>query len=516
MADDSKPSLSRRVVVQAGLAAGAQALLPGCDRTERSANPVIAPLDGGRIDADPTGGRGGDPEAPIDARAATPDAGRVEVGEDLGASADAADEVPALSDQEKLAAIDTVVVLCMENRSFDHYLGARSLLEGLPVDGLTAKMKNPDREGRDVFVNLLDRYATADPPHTWDPVHRQWNGGAMDGFVREFTGVPAADVMGYYGRAGVPVLWGLADGFVTCDRWFSSVLGPTWPNRMYMHGGTSLGVTDNVPVVLGFTSVFALMTEAGHSHANYFVDVPWAAGGYLKTGGNLPIERFFSDAAAGKLPKFALIDPGYFGPAANDDHPSHDVRLGQAFIASIYSALAQSPQWNRCLFVVTYDEHGGFYDHVAPPVVTDQRADFRQLGMRVPTVVAGGAVRRGQTVSTTFDHVTVMSTLTRRFGLRTVNNRVGATADLSACIDPALVARPRPGPVLPPAPPVTMNRVLEIDRATRGIRPHAHAELWDMAEAGRIPAALDRRAQALAITQHWLRQGERLGALEVR
>jgi phospholipase C len=516
MADDVPSSLSRRVVVKVGLAATAQALLVGCDKApDRSVSAVITSPDAAAADL----GAGPAPSPDPDVGPGALDAGRVEVL-DAGPADDAdtstADAWPNLSDAERLAAIDTVVVLCMENRSFDHYLGARSLIEGRPVDGLTPAMKNPSRDGQDVFVNLLERYATVDPAHDWDPVHRQWNGGAMDGFAREFAGLPAADVMGYYGRDGVPVLWGMADHFVTCDRWFSSVLGPTWPNRMYLHGGTSLGVRDNVPIPFGFTSVFALMTEAGHSHANYFVDIPWATGGYLKTSGNLPIERFFSDAAAGTLPNFALVDPGFFGPAANDDHPAHDVRLGQAYIASIYRALAASPQWNRCLFVITYDEHGGFFDHVAPPPVTDQRADFRQLGVRVPAVVAGGPVLRGRTVSTVFDHVSVLATLTKRFGLRTVNNRITATNDLAGCIDPALVGRPQPAPELPPAPPVTMNRIIEIDRATRGVRPRAHAELWDLAQAGRIPRALDRRAQALEITRHWLGQGQRLGAFELR
>jgi phospholipase C len=222
MANDVPSNLSRRVVVKVGLAATAQALLVGCDKApDRSAGAVITPADAAAVDA----GVAPDPDVipgPADGDVVEPspsDGGAV-------VSADAP-PAPSLSDAERLSAIDTVVVLCMENRSFDHYLGARSLIEGRPVDGLTAAMKNPSRDGQDVFVNLLDRYGTVDPPHDWDPVHRQWNRGAMDGFAREFAGLPAADVMGYYGRDGVPVLWGMADHFVTCDRWFSSVLGPT-------------------------------------------------------------------------------------------------------------------------------------------------------------------------------------------------------------------------------------------------------------------------------------------------
>ncbi len=452
------------------------------------------------------GPRDGQVMSPSDTAA---DAAGVEVREARDSAADP-------SAKDLLSAIDTIVVLCMENRSFDHYLGARSLIEGRPVDGLRADMKNVAASGREFFVNPMRTFAGQDPPHGWASCHRQWNDGAMDGFVREMGETGADEVMGYYVREQVPVLWGLADHFVTCDRWFASVLGPTWPNRLYLHGGTSLGLRENVPLAFGFTSVFEQLGDAGLTHANYFVDVPWAAGGYFKTSGNLPVDRFFQAAKSGTLPAFSLIDPGFFGPAANDDHPAHDVRLGQAFIASVYAALRASPQWDRCLFVVTYDEHGGFFDHVPPPEMPDARADFRRLGVRVPGLVAGGAVKRGATVSTLFDHVSVVATVARRFGLPELTARVRATNDLSSCIDPTLLGRPRPGPELPPAPAIDMRRLVEIDRMTRGQRPAQHAELWDLAQAGVIPSALDRRAEALAITRAWLGDGERLGAVRLK
>jgi phospholipase C len=489
------PLLSRRVVL-----AGAGALL-GCSGTPGG---VMRTLGQDAVAPNPL------PDAVSPPRPPGLDAGAVEVSGETAPEA----RPPALSDDELLAAIDTVVVLCMENRSFDQVFGARSLLEGRPVDGITREMKNVARDGREIFVNPLDRFSTPDPPHTWDPVHRQWNEGAMDGFAREFGDVGVADVMGYYGRAQLPVSWALADHFVTCDRWFSSVLGATWPNRLYLHGASSNGVRENLPTS-NFTSIFTSLTEAKLSHANYFVDIPWAAGGYLKTGGNLPIERFFSDAASGKLPVFSVVDPGFFGAAANDDHPAHDVRLGQAFINTVYNAVRFGPQWNRCLFVVIYDEHGGFFDHVPPPQTLDARPEFRQLGMRVPALVAGGVVRRGQTISQVFDHVSIIATLTKRFALTPLNPRVAVTAHLAACIDPALVGHPQPGPELPLAPPINMARLAQLDASTRGVRPTQHTELWDLAQTGRIPGALDRRAQALAITRHWLRVGADLGALRL-
>jgi len=192
------------------------------------------------------------------------------------------------------------------------------------------------------------------------------------------------------------------------------------------------------------------------------------------------------------------------------------VRLGQAFIGSVYAALRSSPQWNRCLLVVTYDEHGGFFDHLPPPAVTDENAAFRRLGVRVPGLVAGATVRRGATVAKTFDHVSVIATLTRRFGLRPLNDRAGATNDLSACIDPALVDNPRPGPALPPAPVIPMASLVERDRQLAGLPPRHHRELWQAAEALKLPPALDRRRQSLAVAEHWLSAGERLRALRLR
>lgn len=150
-----------------------------------------------------------------------------------------------------------------------------------------------------------------------------------------------------------------------------------------------------------------------------------------------------------------MIDPTLTaGPTiGNDDHPPADVRDGQAFIASIYDALAASPNWDRCLLVIIYDEHGGFYDHVPPPLTTEaQHPGFEQLGFRIPALIVGPQVRSGCVNGTVFDHVSVAATVAKRWGLEPLNERVAAAADLSSCIDPALIDNPRP--------PVSLPRVL--------------------------------------------------------
>src|SRR6185503_17067203 len=164
----------------------------------------------------------------------------------------------------------------------------------------------------------------------------------------------------------------------------------------------------------------------GISAVNYFHDIAWKSGALLKTSGNQGIEKFFEAAAAGTLPQFSMIDPQFFGSGANDDHPDHDVQLGQALIATVFNALAKSPQWSKCLFVLTYDEHGGFFDHVAPPTTVDDDSDFEQMGFRVPTIVAGPFVKRGCAVSTVLEHTSIIKTLTTRFDLPLLTQRVAA------------------------------------------------------------------------------------------
>jgi len=413
-----------------------------------------------------------------------------------------------LSPEELLAPIETIVVLCMENRSFDHYLGSLQLIEGKAVDGLNGLESNPDPDGLPVLVHPLDDFTVDDPPHGWDAAHDQWNAGQNNGFVTAHAGATQDDVMGYHVRSQLPATYALADAFTVCDRWFASVLGPTWPNRYYLHGATSKGQTGNSPV-FGFKSVFEVLDDAGVSHKNYYHDVAWATGAYFKLDGLGTIESFFTAAQNGTLPSFCLIDPQFFGNGANDDHPDHDIQLGQALIASVYEALAQSPQWGKTLFVITYDEHGGFFDHVAPPTTVDGDADFEQLGFRVPALVAGPFVRKGCVVSTTFDHVAVLKTLARRFGLPSLNARMDAANDLSSCIDPAYLANPQPPAVLPPVP-VSLSRVFR-----HPPRRVSQPELWTMAELGLIPSRLDRRAEGDAIARRVLDHGVRLGAVRL-
>jgi phospholipase C len=347
------------------------------------------------------------------------------------------------------ATIDTIVVLMMENRSFDHYLGSLRLEEGnTDVDGLDASMSNPDSDGVEHAVARASVDCLADPGHSWESSHDQFNGGANDGFVQDYEGrsddTLVAEVMGYFTRAELPITYALADAYAPCDAWFCSVMGPTWPNRFYGHAGSSDGQDDNsFPSDGAFTfpTVWKKLEEAGVGWHYYYTDVPFLAlfADHMSDDTFGFIEDFFDDAAAGTLPGVVWIDPGF---TFNDDHPPHHPGLGQEVIAAVYNALASSPQWDRCLLIVTYDEHGGFFDHVAPPTSADDNADigFDQLGFRVPTLLVGPYVRPGVD-HTTYDHTSWLKYVCERFGLTPWTARIEAATSIAGVLDTDRMAR---------------------------------------------------------------------------
>jgi phospholipase C len=318
--------------------------------------------------------------------------------------------------------------------------------------------------------------------------------------------------MGYYVRDQLPTTHALADAFAVCDAYYCSVMGPTWPNRFYLHGGTSHGVKDSTPIP-GFKSIFDVLTLNGITNLNYFCDVPFATAAYGKVLGISPIEAFFAQAATGTLPRFSMIDPQFLGPTANDDHPDHDVRLGQALIATIYAALAKSPQWKDTLFVITYDEHGGFFDHVPPPTTVDPIPGFEQLGFRIPALCIGPFVKQG-TVSTVFEHCSVLKTLALRHGLPPMNSRVAAANDFSSVIDPALIKNPRPAPALPPLE-ISQSKLAARLLSNPLAQDQSHTDFVLACASGAVPKHLDRRADGLGVFAEVLAWGKKLGALEI-
>lgn len=378
-----------------GAAAGAAALLPGC---------------GGNGDKNP------------DAAVPSPDA-------------------PAPDAPPPPVGITTYVYMMMENRSYDHFFGARSMLEGKPGDGLTPAMVNKDKDGKTIalYTPNKDQLCVLDPPHGWDAAHLQWNNGMNDGFVTEQQKDHPGSIesMQYITREDVPVTWALADKYATADRWFCSVMGPTWPNRFYWHTGTSGGLQANIipPNGIDWPSIYHRLDAKGIDWGYYYGSVPLVATFKgLDVSHVRRFSQFLADAAAGTLPPVVYIDPAFND---NDDHPPVHPINGQELISVVYKALAASPQWQNCMLVITYDEHGGFFDHVSPPKTVDDLAamGFDQMGFRVPTLVAGPYIKEGHVSSTVYDHCSALRHLEKAFNLEPLNQRTMAANDLSDFID---------------------------------------------------------------------------------
>jgi phospholipase C len=434
---------------------------------------------------------------------------------------------PEAAASSALSAVDHLVVVMLENRSFDNFLGGLRLDRDYPaagvIDGLTGEEVNPDVAGTMIKTGRLPSAhdGTMDPLHDWIAQHACFNLGRNDSFVRVNAHHPGqAEVMTYLDRERLPFLHALASQSVVCDRWFSSVMGPTWPNRYYLHAGTAHGRTRNRPIGLGApTTVWERLAERCCTGKNYYAGaVPWYSAAFPSksfSGADAmvpePVDGFFRDAARGELPNLAIIDPDF---EVNDAHAPHSLALAEAFLSSIHRALMAGPAWSRTMLVITFDEHGGFYDHVPPPAVSDPHADFRQLGFRVPAIVTGPMVRQGQVVSTRFDHLAIAATLRARFGIASLGERMDASADLGACIDPERVAgattlAQRPAPL----PTVEVRSELT---AAAAIRRNTQPEIVRLARGGGVPREHVDPRPPLERVQSWLRHAQALEAVRVR
>jgi phospholipase C len=345
--------------------------------------------------------------------------------------------------------IEHIVVVMMENRSFDHFLGAMKLVEGRSeLDGLTAEMSNPDADGNPVYPYPNEIDCISDPGHGWNPSHDQFNDGKNDGFVLDYGG---PGVMQYMTRADLPITWALADNYTVCDRYFCSVMGPTWPNRFYGHCGTSNGMTGNTMPPEGsyaIENVWERLTEIGVDWKYYYTDLPFVflIEGVFDPSSPNYFEDFIAHAEAGKLPSVCWVDPGF---SFNDDHPPHHVAMGQEFLAAIYKAVSTSPQWNSTLLLFLYDEHGGFFDHVPPPTTDDDYAEegFDQLGFRIPVLAIGPWVKKG-VCSSVFNHASWLKFICETYGIEPWTKRIAAATSIAEVLDTDAMERNEPLPVI--------------------------------------------------------------------
>jgi len=386
--------------------------------------------------------------------------------------------------------IEHVVVLCLENRSFDHMLGFLDTPRRLTGDEFNLADPEDPSSAR---VNVSNTAAylgdlDVDPSHEVTEVREQLYGAAgvpradgrhNVGFVLNYgrqPGTPqAANIMKCFDPAKLPTLVDLARQYVLCDQWYSSVPGQTWPNRFFLHCATSGGWADNKVRLYPMRTIYENLEAAHLSWGIYFHDIPQSL--TLKSLQEPArrarfklFEEFQPDAAAGRLPNYVFLEPRYFNTRlgkANDQHPPHDVHLGEHLIADIYEALRRSPAWEKTLFVIVYDEHGGIYDHVLPPaavnpdgqICSDPPCDFTQFGLRVPAVLVSPRLEKGIVDDTPYDHTSLLATVKEIFGLkdflterdrqaRTFTRLLAAQARADA---PATVARPAGPADLPPS-----------------------------------------------------------------
>jgi phospholipase C len=343
--------------------------------------------------------------------------------------------------------VNHIVVLMQENRSFDHYFAQ---LAKRDADRPAPHTSNPNPLGGapvEIF-HQRDYCEVADLDHGWNGTHREWNGGAMDGFAIENADPldpSGSRTMGYYRKRDLRYYHALYRTFAMSDRHFCSLLGPTFPNRHYLLSGTSAGHIRNDLVVATHTSIFERLDAAGVTWKVYASDLAFALlYSYVQAhaANVLPIAQYYLDAAAGTLPQVTFVDPIFFGDETNqnDEHPPNNVQLGQSFVAGIVQALFDSPLWTQSALFITYDEHGGFFDHVPPPPACepdaippnlqpgDVVAAFDRFGIRVPFVVVSPYARKGYVSHTPTDQTAVLRFIETRFDLPALTRR-DANAD---------------------------------------------------------------------------------------
>jgi phospholipase C len=363
-------------------------------------------------------------------------------------------------------AIKHVVLLMMENHSFDQMLGSLQDhypdLEGISLNSPSARF-NLDPSGNEVLqIPTDEQQVPLDPKHENRFVLDQianGNSGFVTDYQRNVKNTTPQDrqyIMGYYPLGRLPALHALGCEFTVCDHWFSSLPGPTWPNRFFALSGTSSGrvlmpegilhLRPQEEFVQDQVTLFDRLNEAGKSWRIYFYDFPSSLllnrqrrpenlAGYRR------IQDFFTDVHDEKtFPSFVFIEPKYFGADQNDDHPPHNIFKAEKLIADVYNAIRSSPAlWNSTLLVVVYDEHGGFYDHVEPPsaIPPDEHREewtFDRLGVRVPAILISPWVG-ARVEKTLFDHTSLLKYLQKKWGLGDLGRRTEAANSIEVALN---------------------------------------------------------------------------------
>jgi phospholipase C len=400
----------------------------------------------------------------------------------------------------QLGQINNIVVVMLENRSFDHMLGylyadkGNTSTSGQPFEGLTGNESNPDGKGGSVKVFPIQ--ATAPHPYFYPgancgegytntnaqlfgankapvPIVPATNQGFVTNFAytlgweskqanQVLPGTTPSQIMGMYTPALLPILSNLAKGYAVCDHWYASVPTETFPNRAFLHMATSLGhLSDSAAKVFSAPSIFTALGKKGFTWSIYGYNAPPLTRSAVADITAAPESHFgeFADfqkaVASGSLANYVFLEPQW-GSTGNSQHPDYNVAAGEQFLHDVYYTLYGSKLWPGTLLIITYDEHGGCYDHVPPPenaVAPDKSPgesgfDFKRFGVRVPTVlvsplIPAGAVYRPPS-ATPFDHTSILATIEKRFGLAPLTARDAAAPDLGGVLTLATARKDDP------------------------------------------------------------------------
>jgi phospholipase C len=331
--------------------------------------------------------------------------------------------------------IKHIIVAMVENRSFDHLLG------WLPnADGLQSGLVYPDPAGTlHPTWQLSPEFKGCrfqDPDHSWSGGRVELNGGTCDGWL---LANPDLFPIGYYRQQDLPFIGRAALDWTVCDRYFTAIMGPTFPNRIYQHCGVTDRI-DNLPQQLcTLPTIWDRLAAAGVSHKYYFSDLPFLAlWGPRYVGISRPYAEFLADCASGQLPAVSFVDPRFAGAEvglSGDYHPLGDIRVGERWLYEVYRAVTTSPKWDHTVLVINFDEWGGFFDHVPPPSAPDVDPRFQLRGFRVPALVVSPFARRGYVASDVYDHTSVLKLIEWRWGLAPLSVRDAAANNLADALD---------------------------------------------------------------------------------
>ena len=356
--------------------------------------------------------------------------------------------------------IEHIVISMQENRSFDHYFGYAPSVQALgfgPPSGYSQPNPNPlPGEPNPVEPYRFTDLQTPDVPHGWNAVHGQWDGGAMDGFMTH-SGIWA---MGYYTEQELPFYYSLLEDSTLCANFFCALLGPTWPNRFYLMSGTSGGITTNGAWGYGifdYPMILDLLDAAGVTWKIY--NLGWDSVPYgntdnvavfwknyahdMRTRGSKG--SYLNDLRRDRLPQVSFMIPSY--ARGWDEHPPANVQVGMGIQEECVNALRTSSAWDSSVYIITYDEHGGYFDHVAPPVI-----DAFGLGIRVPTWIVSPWAKAAHLEGHTYEFASILRFIEKTFGLPTLAS-ANHTFDEATPVGGNYQAAAPGATAGPPAPP---------------------------------------------------------------